>query len=251
MGFWTHLWGGGLDAGHCPVAAGIQLDVMNFFSDTQETAARFGDEIDDLHDVFRCHGVDFGAPEDFFAFARTLKYHSELRGDLLRVVKSVMESGTNISFRTILTVIAVASGGPDVAMFDREMSTPVHQVIESLIGVGTSGKVDADPDDHSFSDLTAKETVQILALDSSLHGDGGAAGDKDALEQTDVRGQTDAAGHVDAPEHSDEPVNTGVEEPLFEEPLVEEPLFEEAASDSSLDQSLTSSESLPYGHSGS
>ncbi len=122
---------------------------MIFFSDPQETASRFGDYIHDLHDVFRCHGVDFGSPEEFFAFARTVKYHSELRGDVLRVVKSVMESETNISFRTILTIIAVASGGPDVGTFDREMSTPVHQVIESLIGVGTSRKLDGDQPDSS------------------------------------------------------------------------------------------------------
>src|SRR5438067_2072969 len=64
----------------------IQLEAMNFFSNTQEIAWRFSEYIDDLHDVFRCNDVDFGAPEDFFAFARTLRYHSELRGDVLRVV---------------------------------------------------------------------------------------------------------------------------------------------------------------------
>src|SRR5258705_10341545 len=148
--------GFGLDAGHCRVTGGIQLEAMNFFSDTQETASRFGDYIDDLRDVFRCHGVDFGAAEDFFAFARTLKYHSELRGDVLRVVKSVMESGTNISFRTILTVIAVASGGQDVGTSDREMSLPVKLVIESLIGIGACSQLNAD---HPglYPDLTVKE----------------------------------------------------------------------------------------------
>ena len=225
---------------------------MIFFSDPQETASRFGDYIHDLHDVFRCHGVDFGSPEEFFAFARTVKYHSELRGDVLRVVKSVMESETNISFRTILTIIAVASGGPDVGTFDREMSTPVHQVIESLIGVGTSRKLDGDQPDSSPSDLTAKETARILALDTSSPGDGEAAGHPDALEHTDepghaeglehadARGHTDVGGHADTLEHTDVPEQTEVEEPLFEK----------AASDSSLDQSLPSSPSPPNGYSG-
>jgi TonB family protein len=201
---------------------------MIFFSDPQETASRFGDYIDDLHDVFRCNGVDFGSPEEFFAFARTVKYHSELRSDVMRVVKSVMESETNISFRTILTIIAVASGGPDIAMFDREMSTPVHQVIESLIGVGTSRKLDADQPDNSRSDLTAKETARILALDTFSPDDGEAAGHPDALEHTDALAHTDEAEH------------TGVEEPLFEK----------AASDSSLNRSLPSSQSPPNGDSG-
>ena len=175
----------------------IQLDVMIFFSDPQEIASRFGDYIDDFHDVFRCHGVDFGSPEEFFAFARTVKYHSELRRDVMRVVKSVMEGETDISFRTILTIIAVASGGPDVATFDSEMSTPVHQVIESLIGVGTSGRLEADQPESSRSDLTAKETAQILALDTSSPGDGEVAGD------------TDAAGHADALQHTGAPGQAG------------------------------------------
>ncbi len=130
---------------------------MDFFSDTQETASRFGDYIDDLHDVFRCNDVDFGGPEDFFAFARTLKYHSEVRGDVLRVVKSVMDGETNVAFRTILTILAVASGGPDIATCGREMGVPVKLVIESLIGVGACNQLNAD---HPglYSELTVKET---------------------------------------------------------------------------------------------
>src|SRR6266851_63241 len=131
---------------------------MIFFSDPQETASRFGDYIHDLHDVFRCHGVDFGSPEEFFEFARTGKYHSELRGDVLRVVKSVMESETNISFRTILTVIAVASGGTGVATSGREMGIPVKQVIEALIGVGACRQLNDDHPDGLYSDLTVTET---------------------------------------------------------------------------------------------
>ena len=156
---------------------------MNFFSDPHETALRFGDFIDDLHDVFRCHGVDFGSPEDFFAFARTLKYHSELRVDVLRVVKSVMESEANISFRTILTVIAVASGGPDVAASDREMSIPVNLVIESLTGVDAHSHLNVDRPDGLNSDLIVKEAVQIVAPGKSSYGGG------EATRHSDVPGQ--------------------------------------------------------------
>src|SRR5258708_23052597 len=101
-----------MEAGHCRAIVRIQSEAMDFFSDPQETATRFADYVEDLQDVFRCNGIDFGSPEDFFAFARTVKYHSELRGGVLRVVKSVMVGETNISFRTILTVIALRSGGP-------------------------------------------------------------------------------------------------------------------------------------------
>ncbi len=160
--------------------------VMNFFSDPHETALRFGDFIDDLHDVFRCHGVDFGSPEDFFAFARTVKYHSELRVDVLRVVKSVMESEANISFRTILTVIAVASGGPDVAASDREMSIPVNLVIESLTGVDAYSHLNVDHPDGLNSDLIVKEAVQIVAAGNSSYGDGEATRHTDGPGQANV-----------------------------------------------------------------
>jgi TonB family protein len=192
---------------------GIQLGAMNFFADTQETASRFGDYIDDLHDVFRCHDVDFGGPDDFFAFARTLKYHSELRGDVLRVVKSVMDGETNVAFRTILTILAVASGGPDVATSGREMSVPVKLVIESLIGVGACNELSAD---HPglYSELTVKETerppeetgvpVLVLATDESSSGGG------------------EAAGYADVPAHGG----------------AEGALFEGKASDSSIDSSV-------------
>ena len=156
---------------------------MNFFSDPHETALRFGDFIDDLHDVFRCHGVDFGSPEDFFAFARTLKCHSELRVDVLRVVKFVMDSEANISFRTILTVIAVASGGPDVAASDREMSVPVSLIIESLTGVDAYSHFNVDRPDGLNSDLIVKEAVQIVAPGKSSYGGG------EATRHTVVPGQ--------------------------------------------------------------
>jgi TonB family protein len=156
---------------------------MNFFSDPHETALRFGEFIDDLHDVFRCHDVDFGSPEDFLSFARRLKYHSELRVDVLRVVKLVMDSDANVSFRTILTVIAVASGGPDVAASDREMGVPVSLVIESLTGVDAYSHLNVDRPDGVNSDLLVKEAVQIVAPGKSSCGGG------EATRRTDVPGQ--------------------------------------------------------------
>jgi len=179
---------------------------MDFFSDTRETASHFGDYIDDLHDVFRCNDVDFGAPQDFFAFARTLKYHSELRGDVLRVVKSVMEGEANIAFRTILTIIAVASGGVEVATSEREMSVPVKLVIESLTGVGVWSQLGAD-DAGLYSDLTVKETERGVAPESSgggetmEHAEENAPLAMDAMDESssggaEVEGDADASGHA-------------------------------------------------------
>ena len=141
---------------------------MNPFSDTQEIASRFGDSIEDLHDVFRGNGVDFGLPEDFFAFARTMKYHSELRDDVARVAKFLMQNETGVSLRTIVTIIAVASGGPEVATSDREMTSPVNLVIDSLISAGVCGRFVADDLDLPCSDPVATDFGSSNTLAESL-----------------------------------------------------------------------------------
>src|SRR5215469_2838789 len=136
---------------------------MNFFLDPHGTARRFGDYIEDLHDIFRRNRVDFGSPQDFVAFALAVKHQSALRSDVMRVVKSLREDKTDISFRTILTVIAVASGGPDVAMSDQDMSVPVQLIVESLNSVDPCSQHNADHPDSSCSNLTAKERNPIAA----------------------------------------------------------------------------------------
>jgi TonB family protein len=201
---------------------------MDFFSDTQETASRFGDYIDDLHDVFRCNDVDFGAPEDFFAFARTLKYHSELRGDVLRVVKSVMEGEASIAFRTILTIIAVASGGVEIATSEREMSVPVKLVIESLTGVGAWSQLDAD---HAglYSDLAVKETERAVAPESSGGGEAMEHAEENAPLAMDAMDESSSGGAA-VEGDADRSGYAGVEESFFEK----------ATSDSSVEESLSS-----------
>jgi TonB family protein len=221
---------------------------MNYFSDTQQAAARFGDFIDDLHDVFRCHDVDFGSAEDFFAFARTLKYHSDLRGDVLRVVKAVMESETDVSFRTILTVIAVASGGPEIATSEREMSIPVKLVIESLIGVGVCNQLTAE---HSglYSDLTVKEMGQPVGAESSFSPGGGeATGRTEENAAVPLVGlEESSAGGAETAGDADVPGQAGTDGAVLESTA------EATASESSDDQSLPSlpsSQGAPNGYSG-
>src|SRR5579862_8474799 len=120
---------------------------MNFFSDTREAERRFGDYIEDLHDVFRCHRVDYGSAQDFVVFARAVRHHGELRDDVMRVVTSLRADEADVSFRTILTIIAVASGGPEVAMSEWEMSVPVQNVVESLNNADIGSQDNAEPTD--------------------------------------------------------------------------------------------------------
>ena len=146
------------------------MDAMDFFSDPQAITSRFGDVIDDLHDIFRCHGVDFGSPDDFLAFARTMRYHSELRSDVMRVVKFVMDSETNITFRALLTILALASGGPEVATCGREMKVPVSLIIESLVGAGDCSPLNVEQPETSSSEPIANEVVEAVALERSSSG---------------------------------------------------------------------------------
>jgi len=144
---------------------------MNFFLDPHATAGRFGNYIEDLHDIFRCHHVDFGSPQDFVAFAQTVTRQSELRSDVMRVVNSLREDETNISFRTILTVLAVASGGSDIAMSGQDLSEPVQLIVESLNSVDPSSQHNADHPDSSNSDLIAQEQNAIALPVQSTPGE--------------------------------------------------------------------------------
>ena len=156
---------------------------MILLSNTQETVFRFDAYLEDFRDVFRCNGVDFGSPEDFFAFARTVKFHSELRCDVARVAKAVIENEANVSLRTILTVIAVASGGDGVAAPDEEasaeMNTAVNLVVGSLINSGVCSRLDADDPDRGCLDAIAGSPVQISVPEGSSLDDKEAARDRD------------------------------------------------------------------------
>lgn len=140
---------------------------MILLSDTQETTSRFGEYLEDFRDVFRCNGVDFGSPEDFLVFARTVKYHSELRCDVARVANAVIENEANVSLRTILTIIAAASGGDGVAAPDEEMSTAVNLVVGSLINSGVCTRLHADDPDRACLDVIAGSPGQVSGLEGS------------------------------------------------------------------------------------
>jgi TonB family protein len=128
---------------------------MMFFSDSQDIVSRFGDSIEEFRRVFRANDVDFGTPDDFFAFSRTLKHDTQLRGGLSALAKSVMAKENEVSLRTILTIIAVASGGPDVANSGRDMSRPVNLLIDFLIEAGGCSQINSEYPDSPCSDAAA------------------------------------------------------------------------------------------------
>jgi TonB family protein len=89
---------------------------MTSLSHARETSSLFvgydGYVIQVQH-ILRANHLPFGTPFDFLILAQTLENNSQLRNDLAVLLQSFMEGEKNISHRTALGIIAVASGGPD------------------------------------------------------------------------------------------------------------------------------------------
>jgi TonB family protein len=150
---------------------------MPYFSDSQEALSRFGDYIEEFQSVFRSNDVDYGTPDDFFALARSLNYDAQLRANLSAQAKSVMARENKVPLRTILTIIAVASGGPEVANSDRDMSKPVNLLIDFLIKAGgciqiNSGYPSPEPSDSPLETADADSKGHALTLDRSSADEG-------------------------------------------------------------------------------
>jgi TonB family protein len=142
---------------------------MTYFSDSQETISRFGDYIDEFQSVFRSNDVDYGTSDDFFAFARSLNYDAQLRDSLSALVKSIMAREDKVPLRTILTIIAVASGGPEVAISERDMSRPVNLLIDFLIKAGGCIQINSEyPDNPAPSDTPRPKTPSTVAPGNAL-----------------------------------------------------------------------------------
>ena len=116
---------------------------MVSFSEARETSSLFdGYEgcIEQVQQVFRANDVDFGSPFDFLTLAAALENDSRLRNDLVVLLQSFMEEKKNISLHTVLNILAVASGGPDLAISDGDTSQlisdgsqPVNTLVDFLL----------------------------------------------------------------------------------------------------------------------
>ena len=118
---------------------------MTIFLDAQETVDRFGVFIQELRAILTANSLNFGSPDNFFAFVRRLQSDDLLRTDLSRMVKFLIarESG-KVSLRTILTIIAIASGGSALTETNRDLSKPTNLLLDFLIHSGNC--IPADPE---------------------------------------------------------------------------------------------------------
>ncbi len=118
---------------------------MSLFSNPQEVSFRFGDYIEEFQAILSANDIKHGSPDNFSTFTRRLYSDDLLAADLDRMVRSIIlrESG-NISLRTILSIIAIATGGDEVAEPTRDLSQPWQLLIYALIRSGGCSPTDPD-----------------------------------------------------------------------------------------------------------
>src|SRR5579871_176264 len=122
---------------------------MDFFVPPQEISYRYSDYIEEFQAILATSSIKFGLPDNFSAFARRLQSDELLSADLDRMVRSIIQrESANISLRTILAIITVASGGPLAADPNRDLSKPTQLVIDAMIASGGCTPDDANHLDH-------------------------------------------------------------------------------------------------------
>jgi TonB family protein len=144
---------------------------MTFFSDARETSSLFADYIEEVQQLLRAHHVAFGTPYDFLTFVQTLEDDSRLRNDLAVLLRSFMEGENKVSLPNVLSIVAIASGGPDLTISESDRSQPVNVLVDLLMSVGSSSPASLqNPDSHpnsSRSESLNDETPQTVLLPPS------------------------------------------------------------------------------------
>ncbi len=157
---------------------------MAFFLDAQETAHRFGDYIEELRTILTTNKIKFGSPDNLCAFARRLQSDDLLPGDLSRMVESIVErEDSTISLRAILSIIAIAVGGPAIAESHHGLSKPLNIVLDFLIHSGSwspagrehTGNISSTPSPVPTNDdselIQTFSRLQSHAREDQLHFD--------------------------------------------------------------------------------
>ena len=164
----------------------------------------FGGYIDEVQHVFRDNNLDFGSPFDFRIFAKSLKKDPVLREDLAVLTRSIMERENNISLRTVLNILAIASGGPDLDTSDSDMSQPVNLLSDFLLNVtGGSQTIVQDSDVPDFKPIE-ELSPQVVLLASSSSDLETPDDDQSTLEAVTPRPDDDQIGQLPQPPQLDQ-----------------------------------------------
>jgi TonB family protein len=128
---------------------------------TRETIFRYGEYIEEFHDAFQSNDIAFGSLDNFFAFCEILKTNTPLRTEIARLTKSLLtKENNNISVRTLLTVIAISSGGSEITRTRCDVSKPINVLIGFLTNAVGCRQIDPDNLDTKCLSSSVPESVQ-------------------------------------------------------------------------------------------
>jgi TonB family protein len=110
---------------------------MSFFSNTQETAGRYGKYIPEFQELFRRYEVSFGTSKDFLRLPSKLAYDGDFRVEFSALAKSVGEREEGrLSLMQMLTIIAIATGGPEIEEVGSAGAVPISLLVVFLSEIG-------------------------------------------------------------------------------------------------------------------
>jgi len=156
---------------------------MSFLSNVPETSDRYGEYVSEFEELFRNHEVSFGKAEDFFKLAPKLAYDGEFRTAFAGLTESVKkrEDG-KLTLTGMLTIIAIAMGGPEIETLGSASAVPISLVVVFLAGVGDWSETEPE--------IVPKAPQELPAADRSV----AAESNQEEEREADVLEQRLASG---------------------------------------------------------
>ncbi|GGA54309.1 hypothetical protein GCM10011507_01950 [Edaphobacter acidisoli] len=138
---------------------------MQLLADAQNTAERYAKYITEFQELCRANDVGFGSPEEFFGLPPRLARDESFREDFTSLTKSVQrrEDG-KLTLTNMLTIVAVAMGGKDIANAGDAGAVPASLMVVFLAGLG--GWNETKP-------ASAQEAAKSSSNGAEVNGSGG------------------------------------------------------------------------------
>ena len=109
--------------------------IMSFFSNTKETSDRYATYAGEFHELFQNHALSFGRPENLLQLGPKLEHDEQFCADFSTLAKSVAQREEGrLTLTRMLTIVAVAIGGPEVMSFRTSGTVPVVTFLKGIGG---------------------------------------------------------------------------------------------------------------------
>lgn len=186
------------------------MPVMSFFSNIPETMDGFGGSIGEMRDLFSVYEVPYGSPEDFAGLAPRLTSDGAFQTDFSVLTKSIgQRSDGSLTLKIMLTIVAIAIGGPQVEELESESAVALSVVVAFLAGVGGWKEAGSSLRSRGGSGVKrlnletpgATEAIRVAWPDSSAM-DANEVAEAEALERTLSQKRTDDPREALASFHS-------------------------------------------------